>query len=355
MKLFEGLKVVECASVLAGPQAGTFFSELGARVIKFENSKTNGDVIRTWHTPAEDKSSLASYYCAVNYKKEVRLRDLTQPSHHAELLAELADADIFLSNFKHGDAEKLGLQDDFLRAQFPSLIHGKISGFEFDVERVAFDVVLQAESGFMYMNGQPDSPPTKMPVALIDVLASHQLKEGILCALLEREKGKGGSVVNVSLEKAALASLMNQGSYYLMTGKNPQRMGSLHPNIAPYGEQFQTNDEKMVVLAIGSNDQFRKLCRSLNKEEMANDERFATNAARVEHRTELAAQLQERISTYHFNALELEWKSAQIPYGRIRTMEEVAETACAKASVLSEEIEGKQTKRFASAAFHLRH
>lgn len=355
MKLFEGLKVVECASVLAGPQAGTFFSELGARVIKFENSKTNGDVIRTWHTPAEDKESLASYYCAVNYKKEVRLRDLTLPEHHSELFAELADADILLSNFKYGDAEKLGLQDDFLRKQFPQLIHGKISGFEFDVKRVAFDVVLQAESGFMYMNGQPDSPPTKMPVALIDVLASHQLKEGILCALLERERGKGGSVVHVSLEKAALASLMNQGSYFLMTGKNPQRLGSLHPNIAPYGEQFQTGDGKMVVLAIGSNDQFRKLCRSLSMEEIASHENFATNAARVVHRTELANKLQEGISKYTFDTLEKEWKASQIPYGRIRTMEEVAETACAQASVLTEEIDGTTTKRFASAAFHLRH
>ena len=270
-------------------------------------------------------------------------------------MKELEDADILLSNFKFGDAEKMGLQDEVLKARFPQLIHGKITGFEFESERVAYDVVLQAESGFMFMNGQPDSSPTKMPVALIDVLASHQLKEGLLCALIERSKGKGGCVVSVSLEKAALASLMNQGSYFLMTGESPQRLGSLHPNIAPYGEQFETADHRWVVLAIGSNEQFKKLCTSLGLADLPSDERFQSNAVRVTHRTALASLLQEAISKKNIVELESSWKSLQVPYGRIRNMQEVGETACAKDSVLVEVTDGRATKRFASAAFHLKY
>jgi crotonobetainyl-CoA:carnitine CoA-transferase CaiB-like acyl-CoA transferase len=354
MDLFKELKVVDCSSVLAGPQVGTFFSELGAQVIKFENAKTNGDVTRTWHTPLESKEKISSYYSSINYKKEIRFVDLSYAHDIAKIHAELETADIVLTNFKGSDAKKFQLDADFISKKFPKLIQGIIRGFEFEKDRAAYDVVLQAETGFMFMNGSADGAPTKMPVALIDVLAAHQLKEGILCALFDRSKSGKGSVVEVSLEKAALASLANQASYFLMTGNIPQRMGSLHPNIAPYGELFQTQDEKWIVLAIGSDEQFRKLGMILNTEMTTQDVRFSSNTSRVENRIELHAILQQEFRKTTCDDFETIALESGIPYGRVRNMKEVFERDAAVQNVLEEIIDGNETKRMASVAFSIR-
>ena len=354
MDLFKELKVVDCSSVLAGPQVGTFFSELGARVIKFENAKTNGDVTRTWHTPLESKEKISSYYSSINYKKEVRFVDLSNAQDIAEIHAELETADIVLTNFKGSDAKKFQLDAEFISKKFPKLIQGIIRGFEFEKDRVAYDVVLQAETGFMYMNGSAEGGPTKMPVALIDVLAAHQLKEGILCALINRSKSGKGSAVEVSLEKAALASLANQASYFLMTGNIPQRMGSLHPNIAPYGELFQTQDDRWIVLAIGSDEQFRKLTVLLNTEKTSEDARFSTNTSRVKNRIDLHEILQQEFKKTTCDSFETQALESGIPYGRVRNMKEVFERDAAVQNVLEETIEGNETKRMASVAFSIR-
>jgi len=353
MELFKGLKVVDCSSVLAGPQVGTFFSELGARVIKFENAKTNGDITRTWHTPAESKEKLSSYYAAINYNKEIRFVDLTLVSDVKKIHVELADADVIISNFKGNDAIKFQLDTNYLSENFPKLIQGVIRGFEYDKDRLAYDVVLQAETGFMFMNGTKESSPTKMPVALIDVLAAHQLKEGVLCALIQKEKTGKGSRVEVSLEKAALASLANQASYFLMTGEIPQRMGSLHPNIAPYGELFETKDGKWIVLAIGSDEQFRKLCTILNNSAARSDERFASNTERVKNRTILFEILQNEFRNINCQDFENVAQAIGVPYGRVRNMKEVFERPAASASILKETIEGTETQRITSVAFNI--
>jgi crotonobetainyl-CoA:carnitine CoA-transferase CaiB-like acyl-CoA transferase len=354
MEFFKGLKVVDCSSVLAGPQVGTFFSELGAHVLKFENAKTNGDVTRTWHTPLESKEKISSYYSSINYKKEIHFVDLSNEVDIARIHAELETADIILTNFKEGDAKKFQLDAEFISMKFPKLIQGIIRGFEFERDRLAYDVVLQAETGFMYMNGPTDGLPTKMPVALIDVLAAHQLKEGILCALVNRSKSEKGYIVEVSLEKAALASLANQASYFLMTGNIPQRMGSLHPNIAPYGELFQTQDEKWIVLAIGSDEQFRKLGMILDTEMTSQNVRFSSNTARVENRIELHAILQQKFRKTTCTAFEREAQKSGVPYGRVRNMSEVFQRDAAVQNILEENIEGNLTKRMASVAFCIR-
>lgn len=354
MELFKGLKVVDCSSVLAGPQVGTFFAELGAHVLKFENEKTNGDVTRTWHTPAESKEKISSYYSSINFNKEVHFIDLTNESHIARIHKELETADILITNFKGSDAKKFQLNADFLSRKFPYLIQGVIRGFEFEANRLAYDVVLQAETGFMFMNGNAEDGPTKMPVALIDIIAAHQMKEGILCALIQKSKTGKGSCVEVSLEKAALASLANQASYFLMTGNIPQRMGSLHPNIAPYGELFQTQDEKWLVLAVGSDEQFRKLCVVLNIPDTTNDPRFFSNTERVKNRTALQEILQHEFQKIECNAFEKSAQASGVPYGRVRNMKEVFEREAASTSVLKEVIEGNETQRMASVAFHLR-
>ena len=351
MELFKGLKVVDCSSVLAGPQVGTFFSELGAHVLKFENAKTNGDVTRTWHTPAESKEKISSYYSSINYKKEIHYVDLSNEVDIARIHTELETADIILTNFKSGDSKKFQLDAELLSRKFPQLIQGIIRGFEFEKDRLAYDVVLQAETGFMFMNGSEDGPPTKMPVALIDVLAAHQLKEGILCALIQKAKTGKGACVEVSLEKAALASLVNQASYFLMTGNIPQRLGSLHPNIAPYGELFQTRDKKWIVLAVGSDEQFKKLNVILNTPENDADSRFSSNTNRVKNRIELFDILQREFLNTSSDMFEHEAMKSGVPYGRVRDMGEVFERDAASNSVLTEFIEGDETKRLASVAF----
>jgi crotonobetainyl-CoA:carnitine CoA-transferase CaiB-like acyl-CoA transferase len=354
MDFFKGLKVVDCSSVLAGPQVGTFFSELGAHVLKFENAKTNGDVTRTWHTPLESKEKISSYYSSINYKKEIHFVDLSNEVDIARIHAELETADIVITNFKGNDAKKFQLDAEFISKKFPQLIQGIIRGFEFEKDRAAYDVVLQAETGFMFMNGSADGAPTKMPIALIDVLAAHQLKEGILCALIQKTKNGKGSCVEVSLEKAALASLANQASYFLMTGNIPQRMGSLHPNIAPYGELFQTKDEKWIVLAIGSDEQFRKLCGLFSNEDVSRDIRFTSNTARVQNRTVLFDILQIEFKKISCSDFELQAQVKGVPYGRVRNMKEVFEREAASTSILRDVIEGDVTQRMATVAFNIR-
>ncbi|MDX5404626.1 MAG: CoA transferase, partial [Bacteroidota bacterium] len=257
--LFRELTVVELASVLAGPSVGMFFAELGARVIKVESP--SGDVTRGWKLPDESPdSNVSAYFSSVNYHKEYVSLDLKDPSDREHLNAILKEADVLIQNWKEGDAEKFGLSAGSLMARFPKLIIADLSGFALETQRVAYDIVLQAETGWLSMTGHPGGGPAKLPVALIDLLAGHQLKEGILAALWQRERTGTGAQVAVSLEESALASLANQASNYLMCGNIPGPMGTAHPNIAPYGEIFRCRDDHPLLLAVGSDVQFQKLC-----------------------------------------------------------------------------------------------
>ncbi|MFM9057257.1 MAG: CaiB/BaiF CoA transferase family protein, partial [Bacteroidota bacterium] len=261
----EGLRVVELAGVLAGPAVGMFFAELGAEVIKVENKRSGGDVTRTWKTPAENPADKDSaYYHAVNWGKQIELRDLNDSADLDVVLKMISSADILLVNFKAGDAERYGLDVSTLRNRFPQLIIGQITGFS-DESRVAFDAVLQAESGLMSLNGAREQGPLKLPVAFIDLFAAHQLKEGLLLALLKRSKSGEGAHVKVSLFDSAISSLANQASVYLNTGIASGRTGSLHPSIAPYGETFACADGHYILIACGSDAQFLALCTTLNR------------------------------------------------------------------------------------------
>ncbi|MCP4442213.1 MAG: CoA transferase [Aureispira sp.] len=354
-KIFEDLKVIELASVLAGPAVGLFLAELGANVIKVENQRTGGDVTRTWRLPKEsNEAPVSAYYCAVNWNKEVVFLNLATTEDQAKVHEWVKEADIVVANFKSSSAKKMQMDQETLRAINPALIYANISGFGEESKRVAFDVVLQAESGFMYMNGQPDGPATKMPVALIDVLAAHQLKQGILVALIQRMKTGKGSYVSVSLLDAAIASLANQATNWLMGEHIPQRMGSLHPNIAPYGETFLTKDGEELVLAIGNDKQFVGLCKFLGCPELATNPNYVSNAQRVKHRVELTVELKKAFLT-----VEAAWLLAQchenyVPIGQIKNIKQVFEQASAQALLLEETLEGKwPTQRVKTAAFKI--
>lgn len=349
--ILNDLLIVDASTVLAGPSVGTFFAELGARVIKVEHPSF-GDVTRTWKTAKEDSdSSISAYFSSVNYKKEYKRWDLSNPEDNTAFKELVATADILLTNFKRGDDRKFGIEDGVLRQENPSLIIGKINGYGEESDRVAYDLILQAESGFMSMNGTPESGPVKMPVALIDVLAAHHLKEALLLALLDRTKSNRGVSVSVSLYDAAVSSLVNQASNYLMSQLVPQRIGSLHPNIAPYGELFETKDGATITFAIGSNAHFEKLCRILKLDDLLLNRAFSENQGRVAHRTELAQAISAACIIRTSAEILAQMEEANVPAGKITPLDEVFDAQKAQRLIREEVIDGVSTKRITSTVF----
>lgn len=351
---FSGLKVVEFASVLAGPAVGMFFAELGAEVIKIENKTTGGDMTRGWKLPSEDPGSpVSAYWASVNWGKKHLLLDLNDSNDLQIALNFALEADVVISNYKPSSARRLGVDADSLRAQNQRLIYAQLNSFaDPEDESPAFDVVLQAETGFLFMNGEPGRPPVKMPVALIDMLAAHQLKEAILLALLHRERTGEGSVVSTSLMESALASLANQASNYLMTGQIPQPMGTKHPNIAPYGDIFSCADGQPILLAVGTERQFRQLCAVLDLEDLLKNPDFQTNAARVQNRERLIVTLEASISKMTLNDAMTLFKANGVPAARIRDMQSVFEMPEARGMILEEKtVEGMETRRVKTVAF----
>jgi crotonobetainyl-CoA:carnitine CoA-transferase CaiB-like acyl-CoA transferase len=349
--MLSSLKVIDISTVLAGPSVGMFFAELGASVTKIEHPNLP-DVTRSWKGEQEDKNAaVSSYFASINYGKsyiQLNLSDLVQRD---SFLALVKDADILISNFKSSDYAKFGITTAVLNEVNPRLIHGRISGYGSDSDRVAYDLILQAETGFMSMNGTPASGPVKMPVALIDVLSAHQLKEGILLALLERTQTNVGKVVHVSLYEAAICSLVNQASSYLMNHRLPQRIGSLHPSIAPYGEIFLTKDGKFITFAIGSDTQFQKVLHKIGLGELVEDARFLSNQLRVQHRSVLFELMEKHLLAFDAHEM-LQWSQENfIPCGQIKNLEEVFQEQQAQDLVREEMIDGILTKRVSSIAF----
>lgn len=351
--VFESLRIIDLSTVLAGPSVGTFFAELGAEVIKIEHPN-HPDITRSWRLPQEE-NRISAYFSSVNYRKQYQQLNLKIDHDRNELLNSVKQADVLLMNFKTGAQERLRIPDEVLRKENPKLIIGKISGFGADSQRVAYDLILQAESGYMAMNGTPDSGPVKIPVALIDVLAAHQLKEGILIELLKKASYASykGKSVSVSLYDAAVTSLVNQASNYLMAGHIPQRIGSLHPNIAPYGELFVTADGKTITFAIGTDLHFEKLCTFLDLKELPKQMEFSSVQARVTHRKELYQLLVPVVKKWKASEILKAMHRMTVPCGEIKNLEGVFQDPEAQALVREEEIDGEITKRVSQIAFKI--
>lgn len=332
--MLKDLKVLELAAVLAGPSVGQFFAELGAEVIKVENLNTGGDVTRSWRSAGEKTDDRSAYFCSVNWGKKSLAADLTTSKGKKIVHQLIKQADVVIASYKPGDAEKLGVDYKTLSSLNDKIIYGSISGYGSNNDRVGYDAVVQAEAGFMFMNGEPDGASLKMPVALIDVLAAHHLKEGILIALLERQRTGKGKLVEVSLIQAAVSSLVNQASNWLVAGKLPRKQGSEHPNIAPYGDVFKMKDGQEILLAVGNDKQFSELCTILNLSQLHQDERFSSNQKRVTHRPELNKILDEAIQEYSSSSLLSKLHHAKIPAGIIQNMKQIFEMEEAKALLI---------------------
>lgn len=353
--IFSDLIVVELASVLAGPAVGLFFAELGAKVIKVENTSTKGDITRHWKTKGDDPDNkLSAYYYSVNWNKEAHLIDLENKEERNLVLKWIESADIVISNFKHGSDIKLGMDYHSLRAINTSLIYANISAYGNENPTPGFDVSMQAETGWVYMNGDSEGPPVKMPVALIDILAAHQLKEGILIALLQRMKTGDGSQVSVSLYDTSIASLANQASNWLNLQQLPERMGSSHPNISPYGDIVSTKDGLQIMITAGTQKQFLELCDFLEMQELKDDSDFRSNLDRVENRKNLIKLLQLKIARYTISDLrakDQDLKSVLVP---IQNLQQVFENQSAKELVLTQqENDGRESKRVKTAIFKI--
>ena len=324
-----GLRVVDVSTVLAGPYCAMLLGDLGADVIKVEPPE--GDSTRGWGPPwvgpeAADGSRTAAYYLAVNRNKRGLRLDLKAPAG-AEILRRLmSDSDILVENFRVGGFARLGFDDEALRTLNPRLVHLAISGYGPTgpaADRPGYDFVIQAASGLMSISGAPDAEggdPTKVGVAISDVLSGMLGAVGVLAALVGRERDGGpaagrGQRVDVSLLGATLASLVNQAQNAFATGVSPGRLGNAHPNIVPY-ETFPTSDGS-IAIAVGSERQWPRLCAALGLPGVAADPRFATNGDRVERRAELRPILAARFTERPASEWLAELNAAEIPCGPI--------------------------------------
>ena len=289
-----GLLVADFSRVLAGPLATMFLADLGATVVKVERPRV-GDDTRAWGPPYVDGTS--TYFTSVNRNKRSVTLDLDDP-HDRELARTLAGrADVFVENFRPGRLAAFGLDHASLAGANPGLVYCSISGFGSGpgAERPGYDFLVQAMGGLMSITGAAGGEPTKVGVALVDVLTGLHATIGILAALRERDRSGAGQLVEVNLLSGLLGSLVNQGAAYVNGAGVPAAMGNRHPSIAPY-ETLATADAPLAV-AVGNDRQFAAMAAALGRPELAADVRFATNPARVVHRDALVAELERTLAT----------------------------------------------------------
>jgi crotonobetainyl-CoA:carnitine CoA-transferase CaiB-like acyl-CoA transferase len=319
----DGVRVIDLSRVLAGPYCTMVLADLGAEVIKVERPGS-GDETRSWGPPFAGGE--AAYYLSVNRGKRSCAIDLSQEEGRALALELCAGADAVIENFRVGGADRLGVGYEQVRERNPAVVYCSITGFGSRREppgRPGYDFVAQAESGLMSITGPAEGPPFKAGVALVDVLAGLHAAVAVAAGI----RAGTGARIEVPLLDAGLAGLVNVAQNALVTGRAPQRHGNAHPNIVPY-QDFETASGRIAVAA-ANDGLFGAMCRVLDREELAGDERFATNPARVENRAELipllAERLRERPAEDWVEALE----TAGVPVGKVRSVPEALASAAA--------------------------
>jgi crotonobetainyl-CoA:carnitine CoA-transferase CaiB-like acyl-CoA transferase len=314
-----GKRILDLSRVLAGPWCTMILGDLGAEVIKVENPK-GGDDTRGWGPPYAAGES-AYYLCANRNKKSVAI-DLSCEAGQAAVKALAATSDVLVENYKLGGLDKYGLDYPSLSAQFPGLIYCSISGYGRQSPRAAepgYDYVIQAEGGLMAINGDIDRPPVRVGVAVADLFTGMFAAQAILAALIAKDRDGLGQHIDMALFDSQLAMLANVGSSCLVSDEEPKRFGNSHPSVVPY-RTFESADGRFVI-AVGNDHQFGIFCRDLlDRPDLADDVRFATNSARVKNREALDAILEPLVAqkTTHWWLQSLH--KAKVPCGEVRPM-----------------------------------
>lgn len=327
------LRVLDLSRVLAGPWAGQILGDLGAEVIKIERPKS-GDDTRSWGPPylqgADGNADLSAYFLTANRNKQSLAVDIAHPEGQELIRKLVAESDVILENFKVGGLKRYGLDYDSLKRINPKLIYCSITGFGQDgpyANRPGYDFLIQAMGGLMSITGQPDGEPgagpMKVGVALTDIMTGLYATIGVLAALSHRDRTGEGQYVEAALLDVQVACLANQAMNYLTTGQAPGRMGNAHPNIVPY-QDFPTADGNMV-LTVGNDEQFTRLCDVLEHPEWASDERFATNRARVANRKELIPRLRQATVMRSTQEWVQILERSGVPCGPVNTLDQVFE------------------------------
>jgi crotonobetainyl-CoA:carnitine CoA-transferase CaiB-like acyl-CoA transferase len=321
-KPLTGLKVLELARILAGPWAGQLLADLGAEVVKVERPEV-GDDTRHWGPPFAADGAAAYFHACNRGKRSVAL-DLETQEGQAAVKALAAEADVLIENFKVGGLAKYGLDYSALSALNPGLVYCSITGFGQDgpyADRAGYDFIIQGMGGAMSLTGEPDGAPQKSGIAYADLFTGLYATVAILAALRERDRTGEGAHVDMALLDSQVGVLANQALNWMVSGKVPHRMGNGHANLVPY-QAFETADGPVIV-AVGNDRQFARLCAILGLAELAEDERFRTNPARVVHREGLIPVLAEAIGRRPRREFSKALEAAGIPAGPINDVAEV--------------------------------
>lgn len=325
-----GVRVVDLSRVLAGPYATMTLADLGADVVKVEHPK-GGDETRAWGAPFAGGES--AYFLSVNRGKRSVALDLKDPEGRDLALELCARADVVIENFRAGGAARLGLDYEAVRARRPDVVYCTITGFgpREPLDRPGYDFTVQAESGLMSITGDPDGEPMKVGVAVVDVLTGLNAAVGILAALHRRSQTGDGELIEISLLDSALAALVNVAAGALVTGEEAKRYGNAHSSIVPY-QPFRTADGSIAVAA-ANDGLYRKLCAAIGRPDLASDERYATNDARVRNRGLLVVELETAFAARKTGEWLRVLLDAGVPAGEIRGVRAAVEIAGATTTV----------------------
>lgn len=322
-----GVRVVELARILAGPWAGQLLADLGADVIKVENPD-GGDDTRGWGPPfvtSHDGENLsAAYYHSANRGKRSVALDLRTDEGRRDLLALIKTADVLIENFKVGGLKKYGLDYENVKKINPDIVYCSITGFGQTgpyATRPGYDFIIQAMAGMMSITGEPGREPQKAGVAISDLFTGLYSVIAIQAALIHVRSGGPGQYIDMALFDTQAGILGNQNLNYLVSGKPPVQMGNAHMNIAPY-EVFPTSDGHLII-AVGNDGQFRRLCDILGLPELADDPDFATNRVRVPNRARLRALLLAETKKWQRDELLARLEAANVPGGPINNIAEM--------------------------------
>jgi crotonobetainyl-CoA:carnitine CoA-transferase CaiB-like acyl-CoA transferase len=321
------VKVLDISRVLAGPLCTMILGDMGARVIKVERPD-GGDDTRGWGPPFDEQGESA-YFLSVNRNKLGITADLDSPSD-LDLLKSLArGADVVIDNFLPGTLERRGFGAEQFRAEVPRIVWCTIAGFAEQPRRPGYDVLVQAESGWMSITGEPDGEPMKHGVALADVLAGKDAAIAILAALVERGRTGVGRRIHVALSSSAEAALVNVAQNTLVSGREPTRWGNAHANLVPY-QLFHAADRPMII-AVGSDAQWRACVHALELTELASDPALGTNAGRLAQRDRVVDDIARVVATKPASHWLQRLDAAGVPCGLVRTVPEVLADRAASA------------------------